>query len=261
MTLVEGPDGTAFLQPGKVHEAEILAGEASPALNAARRERMKLLTANPQKAEEIAAHIAARGLAAAESPGAVIFALDLLNRTRMDLFVKAASGIARGPVPPTRAAKWQLTTRMMSSLNIAQPGDSFRLAEHMAASTWVRAQVASEANAGRAFLTAMKPVADGTAIATPEQLAAFSRLARDWILPRLKHAQGKGPARSGLPETDWAFSRVLAVQMSRLLKTGNEEGAKAFAGLARELEAVPQAAQYLENERVSSLFAEFGLAK
>ena len=205
MTLVEGPEGTAFLQPCQAHEAEILAGEASSALYAARRDRTKLLAANPEKAIEIAEHISMRGMAAAESPGAVIFALDLLTRSRIDLFVKAAGGVARGPVPLTRAAKWQLTTRMMSNLNVAPPPNSLELAEHMAASPWVRAQVASEANAARAFLTALKPVNEGAVIPTPEQLSAFSRLARDWILPRLKHAQGKGPARSRLPETDWAF--------------------------------------------------------
>ncbi|RZA09909.1 MAG: hypothetical protein EOP11_00100 [Proteobacteria bacterium] len=265
MASLTAADGSPLFSAGKTFEEQILAGESTSALNAARRGGIKLLTEDPLLAGRVAEKLRARGFAAEQSPGEVLLALDVLAKVNPDLFVKAVSGVLKWPLPPKHDAlklpafKRQLGSRVVGMLSSADAPRARQLADIVARSPWLRNFFAGEVNAGRTLLTSLKAVPSDTR----ESLGAFRALADAWVGPRLAYVRtgGQGEALSQLPEMDWAFSRVISAEMSRRLERVDPEAAARFAANAAELARAPAAAEYRKNDRVKALLAEFNLTE
>jgi hypothetical protein len=261
-----------LLKPGAVHEAEILAGEASPALNSARRDLIKQLKSVDGLAEGLVRKLESRGFAGYRRPGEVILALDALIRVRPELFVRGTAGILKHGLPGGREAallpaiKRQLASRMISGLSVVEAAPAAELSELLARTPWARSYLAQDANAARNLLTAINKISDSPEADLPRRLAGARLLARDWISPRLAFARGKPrsgglapTALSHLPEMDWAFAKALSTRLARALQPLDPANARGFDSLNRELSRVPPAASYRENERVRALFREFSV--
>ncbi|RYZ93837.1 MAG: hypothetical protein EOP11_27240 [Proteobacteria bacterium] len=224
---------------------------------------MKLLSENPSLAAKVARKLGARGFAAEQSSGEVLLALDVLGKADPNLFVKAVAGVLKWPLPAGHDAakipafKRQLGSRMLGMLQTADGPRAIALSELIARSGWLRNFFAGEVNAGRVLLTSLKAVPEKPG----ENFAGFQALAQAWVAPRLAEvgAGAGAPTLSQLPEMDWAFSRVIGVEMSRRLQRTDPAAAARFAAMATELASAPGAAGYAKNERVKALFAEFAI--
>ncbi len=259
-TLVEqlkALDGQPLLEAGSKYQSEILAGEPQRTVNESRRARTKELTANPEAATQLSRQVAQHS--ASMPPGEVLFALDVLAKAKPELFVDAVLGIVKNPLPATHSAratllpdvKKQIGSRIVSYLNVAEPAQAVQLLNSMAEKPWLRNHLAGDVNAARALLSALKIIKSSPNAAVKNQYSALSLLAHDWIAPRKNATQ----AVSGLPEMDWAFSRVLAVEMSRTLQTIDPAASRRFSRIAVELKDTKP----LESDRVRSLLNEFSV--
>lgn len=260
---LEALDISPILKPGAAYEEGILSGEIPRELNVARREHTKRLQEQPALAVELSRELARSGHTAGET----LFGLDLLTKVNPKLFVDAVEGISKQPGGvPSAPLQNQLSSRMISHLNLTKPEDSIRLMESLSRSSWSRQYLSTDNNAGRALLTAMKPLGEAARqdAALAARLPALKAVVNEWINPRYKAAFKPELIKdraSYAEDMDWAFSRALATQMSVVLRETDAAGSAHYARIAHDLGRVPRAGDYLKNERVAQLFEEFGVEK
>lgn len=259
----------AWLAPAgtPANEQAMLLGETPAEINAARRSIMKDLRADPAKLGE-------RALALAETvrgsvrPGEILLGLDVLLLLKPEIFAETLAQVVKGPLahgalPWTHAdVRTQFASRAVGLLkaDAVPAGLRGRWLVVLAGSPILREHLAEAPNAARGLLSTLQALhAAGFESLPAKEGPALRSLGLAWITPRLRAALGETPAVSDYPETDWAFSRVLALEIARWLRPTNPGSAAEFAALAERLRVVGEQHPEYFDERVKALFAEFNV--